>query len=431
MERVLELAKKQCEAAEVFSVSSEETSVQFEANRLKNTQGKQSTAISLRVVKNGRIGYATTYGTASEDELVAMAVETAQFGTEAKFDLPLIKDFPSVKINDTAVPKITTEQMIKTGEEMIAPLRDAAPEIVCQGGAGKGLINVEVINSNGGSAKYLKTLFSVSIEGTIVHGTDMLFVGDGESSCSPILDTKNVTDTVLRQLEYARTQANVPTKKLPVIFTPDGVASALIPSLMAAFNGKTVLEGASPIANKLGEKMFDPGFSLRDDALIDYRPETRPWDDEGVPSQRTSLVDKGTVVNFYYDLQTAAKAGKQSTGNGSRDRGLPSPGPSSFIIAPGNTTYDNMVGSLQEGLVIEYLMGAEQGNILGGDFSGNVLLGYKIENGKVVGRVKNTMVSGNIYQVLKDMVLSHEVRWVGGALQTPYVLCPAIAVASK
>jgi PmbA protein len=91
-----------------------------------------------------------------------------------------------------------------------------------------------------------------------------------------------------------------------------------------------------------------------------------------------------------------------------------------------------MVEDIKEGLVVEQLMGAGQGNILGGDFSGNVLLGYKVENGKIVGRVKDTMVSGNVYQVLKEIVaLGSEARWVGGFLQTPHIYCPSLSVAAK
>jgi len=125
-------------------------------------------------------------------------------------------------------------------------------------------------------------------------------------------------------------------------------------------------------------------------------------------------------------------AGTRSTGNGSRRGGLPSPAPSAFTIAPGNTTLEEMIGDMKEGLVIEQLMGASQSNVLGGDFSGNVLLGYKVEVGKIVGRVKNTMVSGNIYQVLKDITaLGNEPRWVGSSLQTPAIYCPRLSVASK
>jgi predicted Zn-dependent protease len=79
-----------------------------------------------------------------------------------------------------------------------------------------------------------------------------------------------------------------------------------------------------------------------------------------------------------------------------------SPAPSAWMINAGKVAFADMLKDIKEGLLIEQLMGAEQGNVLGGDFSGNVLLGYKIEKGKIVGRVKDTMVSGNIYKILSD-----------------------------
>ena len=91
-----------------------------------------------------------------------------------------------------------------------------------------------------------------------------------------------------------------------------------------------------------------------------------------------------------------------------------------------------MVNDIKEGLVIEQVMGATQGNVLGGNFSGNVLLGFKIENGKIVGRVKDTMVSGNIYQLLKEIaVIGSDAKWVGGLLNTPSIYLPSASVASK
>jgi PmbA protein len=220
---------------------------------------------------------------------------------------------------------------------------------------------------------------------------------------------------------------------MPVVFTPNGVASALVMPLMAAFNGKTVYQGASPVGDKLGKAVFDKSFNVVDDPVAAYRTASRPCDDEGVPSRRTPLVEKGKVAGFFYDLQTAAVAGKQSTGNGSRGRGgLPSPSPSAFVIAPGEAALEDMLRDMKDGLVVEQLMGAEQGNVLGGDFSGNVLLGYRVENGEISGRVKDTMVSGNVYKALKNIAaLGKEARWVGGFLQTPHIYLPGLSVASK
>ena len=433
MEDLLEQAKKVAEEAEVFLISSEETPVQFETNRLKHIQSKQSTSVALRIIRQGQTGYATATDLEDIHNLVNMATETAQFGSEAKFKLPSFTSYPQVKVFDPDVSSVSTEDMVKLGEEMITRVRDHTPDIICEAMVSRSITSIRIINSRGGQADYRQSIFSLGIEGQLIRDTDMLFVGEGQSSCQPILQPDMITEVVLKQLERARERASVPTRSMPVIFTPDGIASALLMPLTAAFNGKTVLEGASPIGNKLGELVFDKQLSLWDDPTIAYRPGSHPCDDEGIPSQRTTLIDQGVVTSFFYDLQTAALAGTQSTGNGHRGRGgLPAPFPSAIIIGPGKTNFSEMVSDTKEGLVVEQLMGAGQGNTLGGDFSGNVLLGYKIENGKIAGRVKDTMVSGNIYQLLKQIAaIGNDVKWVGGMISTPSIYLASVSVASK
>lgn len=433
MEEILAKAKSVAEEAEVFMVSSEDTSVQFEANRLKHVQSKQSVSVSLRVIKKGRIGYATATTLDDAGNLVNMAVETAQFGQSAEFQFTPLTPYHQFRIFDSRTEKVSPETMTKLGEEMISTVRKHTPGLLCEGGVGRSVTTVSLMNSRGGQANYKTSYFGLGIEAQLVRNTDMLFVGESQSSCRPILETGEVTGVILRQLEQAKTQASVRTKSMPVVFTTQGVASALISPLMAAFNGKMVLEGASPIGNKLGKLVFDKNLSVRDDPTVAYRPSSRPCDDEGVPSQRTPLIRRGVVSNFLYDLQTAGLAKTKSTGNGNRGRGaMPAPSPSAFIISPGKTTFDEMVSDIKEGLVVEQLMGATQGNVLGGDFSGNVLLGYKIENGKIVGRVKDTMVSGNIYKLLKDIAaIGSESRWEGSFLNTPPLYLTNVSVASK
>jgi PmbA protein len=193
-----------------------------------------------------------------------------------------------------------------------------------------------------------------------------------------------------------------------------------------------VFQGASPLGAKKGKQVVDPRLSIWDDATIEYRPESRFCDDEGVPSQRIPLIRDGVVLSFLYDLQTAGLAGTESTGSASRTLGrLPVPGISSLIIGAGEAGFEDLVADIKEGLVIEEVMGASQGNVLGGEFSGNVLLGYKVEKGRIVGRVKDTMISGNVYEVLKEgIALGSKPRWVGSSLLTPPILCPRVAVAT-
>jgi PmbA protein len=434
IEKVLSLCRREAEQAEVFSASARATTIQFEANELKQVQTKESSSTALRIFKEGRIGFATASGGGDVEALVDMAVETSQFGSPAGFQFPSHRDYSEVPTFSPEVQKTAMERMVEIGKELIAKVRGHTPDILCDVQITKGRSSVSLINSQGGEGEYDKSLFGLSLEAILVRDTDMLWVEDSESSCrSDLVRVHELADRVVWQLEMAREEAAVSTKLLPVIFTPTGVASALLSPLVLAFNGKSVLEGASPLKDKLGKQVFDKKLSLWDDATIAYGVGSYPFDDEGVAGRRLPLVANGVVTNFLYDLQTAVLAGTHSTGNGRRaGGGSPSPGISSLVLEKGNLPFQEMVKGMKEGLVVEEVIGAGQGNTLGGDFGGNVLLGYKVENGEIVGRVKDTMIAGNVYQVLRELPgIGQETRCVGGTLQTPPLYCPDVSVTTK
>lgn len=432
MEEILSLARKSSDSAEVFQLTSTRTPVQFEANRLKQIQTKESVSTALRIMKNGRVGFAQANGPIEAEDLVNMALETCQFGHEANYRFPPQSDYGKVEVFDGAVEHFSIDEMVKTGENIIDAVRSHTPDIVCEGVVACGAATYSIANTSGAQFSFRRSSFSVSMDGMLVRDGDILYVGDILTSCHPVLDYRGLIDEILRQLDLARNNVSIRSGTLPVIFTPFGVSAALLSPLISAFNGKTVLDGASPLKDKKGEPVFDRKFSLIDDPTIAFQPGSTPCDDEGVPARKNYLVTEGKVVQFYYDLHTAALAGTVSTGNGNRNGGLPAPSPHALVIGTGAMSRSNMVKQIREGLIIEQLMGAEQGNILNGDFSGNVLLGYKIENGEISGRVKDTMVHGNVYHLLHEIAgMGNDTRWIAGYVNTPSIYCPAISVSVK
>ena len=111
--------------------------------------------------------------------------------------------------------------------------------------------------------------------------------------------------------------------------------------------------------------------------------------------------------------------------------------PTNLIMSPGEASIDEMIGNIREGLMVHDFLGLGQGNPINGEFSVNVFLGYKIENGKVVGRVKDVMLAGNAFNALKGITaISKEREWVGGPYLYfsglfPYVQVDALNVTAK
>ncbi len=433
LDDILSEAKKRgAESAEVYHVSTEETPVRFEANRLKELNARQTAGVAVRVIAGGRIGFASSTRPGDVEDVVAAALDTAPFGPEAKFSFPPNAEPATVKTYDPAIENLTTDQMIETGKTLVETVREVEPELQCDASIRRARGTVALANSNGGYFTHRASSVSAWLHGTLIRGTDMLFVGGADASCSPILNTDEITGDVILQLERCKQNADTKTAELPVIFTSLGVAEALLGPLIMAFSGRLVFQGQSPLVDSLGEAKYDSRVSISDDATLPMRVGSRPFDDEGVPSRKIPLIAAGVVSNFTYDLQTAALAGARSTGSAQRALTTqPAIGSANIIVEPGESTFDEMVRSVKDGIIVEELMGAGQGNVMGGDFSGNVLLGYKVENGEIVGRVKNTIVAGNVHESLNCIaMLGKETRWVGGTIQTPPIMIEHLAVSA-
>ena len=220
--------------------------------------------------------------------------------------------------------------------------------------------------------------------------------------------------------------------RMPVLFSPTGALVLGLP-LMEGINGKNVYKGISPMAGKVGKKLFDAKLTLVDDGTLDGKFGSAAYDDEGVPHLRNILIGEGVLNGFLYDLKTAAQSGVESTGNGSR--GLfnqPNPAPTNLIIAPGETPLAEMIAGIDEGLLVEEVLGLGQGNVLSGAFSNPIALGFKIEKGEIVGRVKDVSIAGNVYDVLQHIAaVSRESEWIYTNFNAPYILLEEMNVAGK
>ena len=433
LEELLEKAAKVFQEAEVFYVEHRDEPVLFEANRLKLVESRESSGVALRTIKDGRIGFSSTSDLNRTDNLISECLEMVAFGPEARLQFPPQSSFVPVEVYDPGVEAMPLDDMINLGQSAIDRLRRHSPELVCDASVARGVTTINILNSRGGRATYTKSVFSVFVHGTIVKDTDMLFVSESKSSCRPICDTAEIVESIQEQLELSKNVVSAPVGQVSVVFTPKGMGGALLPPLLSGLNGRSVLHGASPLEGKLGEVLLDQRFSLWDEPTVAFAPSSRMCDDEGVPAGKLPLIDKGVVASFLYDLQTAAQAGTESTGSAQRGLNtLPAPGSSVITVGGGDSSYEDMIKDIKNGLVVERLLGAGQSNIAGGEFNASVLLGYRVEEGIVTGRVKNTVISGNVYKIMANIgAIERDTHWVGGSLNTPAMTLHNVSVAAK
>ena len=134
-----------------------------------------------------------------------------------------------------------------------------------------------------------------------------------------------------------------------------------------------------------------------------------------------TIINEGRLEAFLYDLDSAGLAGAEPTGhNGCH--------PYNMEVSPGTEPHEQLLAGIGDGLPVKYVIGFGQGNLMNGDFSCNVGLGFRIEGGRITGRVKDTMIAGNLYELLSRVTFSSD---RDPLLNMPYAVFDGVSVSSK
>jgi PmbA protein len=443
IEQVLDAIRRNAEAGDACWRRDERTSIGFESGRLKAAGMTQQIGVNVRLVQGGRVGVAGTTATEGPpDDLIARALASAELGERVDLPFPGKLPLPHITTHFPRAESASVADLVEIGRTLMERLR--RPDLQVNVSVDREVEETAVANTAGAEGRYAATGVAVSADVTRVAGDDVLMVYDQYIGCD--LPSAGDLDAIVNSIE---TRLTLGTKlaepphsgALPVVFTPGGLSAILMP-LQQALSGKAVLQGISPLAGKIGTSVFDAAISLTDDPLVPGRTGSRPIDAECVPAARLPLVEKGVVRHFIYDLETAARVGNgtRSTGHGHRGTfGKPHVGFTNLIVgalrgAPPQTQWvlgGGLVKEIQDGLLIDDLIGVGQGNVIGGAFSHPVALAYRIEHGEITGRVKNAAVAGNVYDLLKKIGgLGNDGRWLG-SLWTPSLLLEGVSVAGS
>jgi PmbA protein len=426
LENLISLAKSKGIQAEVYYQSSQDTPIEFENNRLKSLQTKATQGVALRVIVDGKIGFASSTDLTRLDELMAAAISTAEIGDPVEFSFPENLQITTPESDYTSP---STDKLVSIGENLISKVHQYNPDILVDVGFHVRSGRLKLANTNNVYTERNAKIVSASVGGNLVRGEDFLqaysydVVRDGEP------DYQLMLAQLLEKYRRAEKNATINSGQFPVLFTPRAIASTIGSLFDTILSGQVVVQKASPLADKIDEKVFDSRLTIFEDPTIGV--SACPFDDEGIPTTKKTLIDQGVVKQFYWDLRWAARANTQSTGNGFRG-GISRPGLDlvNLCISPGQTPVEQLIADMKEGIIVDQVLGAGQSNQLAGEFSVNLDLGYKVENGEIVGRVKNTMVAGSIFEAA-IAALGDRAEWVGGGAYVPYILFSNLGVAAK
>jgi PmbA protein len=423
-EQLLDLATKAgAEAAEVYQSQALSRPVFFEANRLKQLESAQSEGIALRLWKDGKPGLAVAYGEVEPQILVDKSIELSQLNAP---ETPELNDANQQVYPDLG-QTMPTEELLAMGKHAIELVRAQFPDVLCSSQWDCDIEATRLLNSRGLDCSYTDTTLSGYLAVEWVRGEDLLSVGDGQTQRGE-LDPDRIAQSVIKRLQWARKNVKPPTGKVPVLFTAKA-ADMLWETVQAALNGKQVLEGASPWSDRLGQIVTSPMLTISQEP---HRgPFSCPFDDEGTPTRSLTLIQSGKLKLFYADRTIGRILGSGSTGNGFRS-GLgsyPTPGLVNLTVSPGTLGFPELVKHLDSGIIIDQILGSGAG--MSGDFSINVELGYRVKNGEILGRIKDTMVSGNVYHALKQILaIGADIDW-NGPCHTPSLIVEGLSVTGR
>ncbi|UCG29509.1 MAG: TldD/PmbA family protein [candidate division WOR-3 bacterium] len=435
MDQLLKLAKQQSDGVEVLSIEQNENSIKFEDRKLKDIQSTLQSGITLRLIKQGKIGFAYTKNLRNSNELIQHAMDSLKGGVAAEFNFPHTDNVPTLNSYDPGIEGIDNAKIVGECNRIYGFMQDKIEGQLNIGG-GTAVTGIQIKNSSGTNLSSMSSNYYISV--TILYPGS----GTGIHRSLEFKNFKEVDDSFLNNLAelYKKGEKEFRTTggRMKVLFMPEAMYT-LVWRLQSATSGESLYNKQSPLADAIGKKIFDEKITIVNDPLNDERPDARAFDDEGVGCRKLLLIDKGVLRNYYYDLRYAAKMNAAPSGHGfkaarwSSDRISikPTPALNHLSLASGNTEFWKLVGAMDRGIIVCGALGAHSGNIPNGDFSIGVSPGFYVENGEVVGRIKDAMVAGNIYAVMSRVIGIENAIHAAYTGYYPAVLFDEVNVATK
>ena len=393
---------------ELYYATSEETSVEAFQHELNEFSASLSGGLCLRCIVGGKMGYASTQAlnAAEAEAIVERAADNAR-SLESEDPVFLGEGGQSYTAMDRQLyPLASTEELIGTTLSTLEKLYKAN-EAVTDGCQIQGFLNhsrIAICNSKGLDLAYENNTAGLVAIAVVSGGEEM---SDSFKFKLGQLDQINTDELVQKAAQEALQKLGgevAPTGQYSVVFDPEAMSS-LLQVYAPIFSSDVAQKGLSKLSGKEGEAVASSLVTLVDDPFHKENPEPLPFDAEGSPTYRKNIIENGRLQTLLYNLKTAHKAGKKTTGNASKAGydATVAISPFTMYLEGGEMTEDQLLKKVGYGVYINSLDGLHAGaDPISGDFSLQSA-GFMIRDGKKAEYVKSFTVAGNFYDLLHNI----------------------------
>jgi PmbA protein len=396
--------KKGADEVQVKIGSSVKFDVDVRNREIEKLEEASAMSLNLKIILDGKVARSSSSDLSEETlhKIADNSIERAKYTNPDPFaklpELSTVKvDVDKLKLYDPAVPEISPEQKIKTAKKL---------EEICladkriKNSSGSSFATYEgalyLANSKGFADAYKTTNCSASVFMQAGESDNMFEDGwwDSARHYADLSETEKIAETAIHRVTRLLGARKIKTQNAPVIFDTN-MTSALLGYFAQCVMGHNIYMDQSYLADRLGEQIAAGNINILDDALMPKGPGTRPFDGEGVPTNKMHVVKDGRLANYLLDTYSAGKLDMKTTGNAS--------GPTNFYLENGSHTPEEIHRSVDKGLVLTKTIG--QGtNTTTGDYSKGAF-GLWIENGEPVHPVAEVTISGNMEEMMKNIVM--------------------------
>lgn len=417
---LLEAARKAgADSADAMAVQGTSVAIDMRGGVLEQAERAEGIDLGLRVM----VGQRQANVSASDinpDTLATMAERAVAMAREAPLDPHVGLADPSQLARNWDIAALemcdpTPEPNARSMQEDAARAEAAALGIegvsqVQSASSAYGMRHVHLAATNGFSAGYSRSdraISCVAISGTGA-GMERDYDGDMRIFQSDLRSPEDIGQSAGRRAVERINARRPKTGSYPVLFD-ERISSSLIGHLLAAISGSAIARGSSWLLDALGQSVLPDHLSLIEDPLRPRVSGSRPFDAEGLPTQRRAIVDNGVLTGWTLDLATARKLGMQSTANAARGTSAP-PSPSSWNVAltQGDASREDLIRDMGTGLLVTSMIGSTI-NPNTGDYSRGAS-GLWVENGQIAYPVNECTIAGNLRDMLRRIVPANDAR---------------------